>query len=301
VVLPDLSIPETVEELAGTLDGMVGMISMGGWWTAAAVYAWTEPGAGGPRTGRDSAQLSMRQFAELGIRGFHHPEQVRAFRAAWTRAIGRGWAKPVMPGDHVRLPDQDFILNEPPERPALTAGPLILPPGRYTVLLADPPWRYHSAPSPNRKVENHYPTLPDEEIAGYQDADGRPVTDLAADDAVLYLWATIPKLESALAVLHAWGFTYKSGGVWVKDRIGMGYWWRQRAELLLTGTRGEPAPPPPNLRPDGVIEAPRREHSRKPDEVYEFIDAIWPGPVKVELFGRATRPGWAVYGNQVAP
>jgi N6-adenosine-specific RNA methylase IME4 len=183
----------------------------------------------------------------------------------------------------------------------LTATPGSLPAGKFAVLLADPPWRYEfNATDASRAIENHYPTLEAEDIAGLLDADGRAVADLAADDAVLFMWATNPKLAEALSVIEGWGFTYTTNLAWVKDRIGMGYWTRQRHELLLVAVRGEMSPPPEHLRPDSVIEAPRRAHSEKPPAVHEFIEAIWPDAPKVELFAREERPGWAVFGNQVA-
>jgi hypothetical protein len=100
-----------VADLTGVLDSLGGAIAKGGWWTAAAVYAWTAPGRGGPRTGSEVTQLSERAFAELGIRGLSSKTTVRAYRSAWERAIERGWAKPVAPGDRVTLPEQDFTVR----------------------------------------------------------------------------------------------------------------------------------------------------------------------------------------------
>lgn len=179
----------------------------------------------------------------------------------------------------------------------LVAPVAALPAGKYAVLLADPPWRYDFVEADNRAIENQYPTLTADEIACYEDADGRPIADLPADDAVLYLWATSPKVAEAMRVLEGWGFRYVTNLVWVKDRIGMGYWARQRHELVLIGVRGEFSPPPDHLRPDSVIEAPRGAHSVKPPAVHELIEAAWPEAPKVEVFGRTQRPGWAVFGN----
>lgn len=182
----------------------------------------------------------------------------------------------------------------------LIAAPGSLPPGKYAIVLADPPWRYDfNATEAARAIENQYPTLSQQEIVGLTDAAGRSVTDLAQDDAVLYLWATNPKLTEAIEVLEAWGFRYVTNLAWVKDRIGMGYWARQRHELVLIGVRGEFSPPAEHLRPDSVIEAPRTTHSAKPPALHELIEAAWPDLPKVELFARSGRPGWAVFGNQV--
>lgn len=172
------------------------------------------------------------------------------------------------------------------------------PAGKYAVLLADPPWRYDHAPD-NREIENQYPTLTADEIACFEDADQRPVADLPAEDAVLFLWATNPKLTEAMRVIEGWGFQYVTNMVWVKDKIGMGYWARQKHELLLIAKRGDMSPPPEHLRPDSVIEAPRTRHSAKPASVYEFIESIWPNEPKVEVFSRSERAGWAAFGNQL--
>lgn len=185
------------------------------------------------------------------------------------------------------------------KRAAPVASATPLPPGKFSVLLADPPWRYDFAEADSRAVENQYPTLTAPEIADYEDATGRRVRDMPADDAVLYLWAPNPKLTEALDVLTGWGFEYVTNLVWIKDRVGMGYWARQRHELLLVGKRGDMSPPPERLRPDSVISAPRGGHSVKPSVVHELLEAIWPDAPKVEVFARSERPGWAVMGNQI--
>jgi len=163
---------------------------------------------------------------------------------------------------------------------------------RYPVLLADPPWRYEHSVSTSREIENQYPTMTLDEIKALK------VGDLVTADAVLYLWVTSPKLEEGLDVMRAWGFSYRSCLVWVKDRLGMGYWARQRHELLLVGVRGSFPPPAPELRPDSVIEAPRGEHSAKPVEAYELIERAFPALPKLELFCRTPRPGWDRWGHE---
>lgn len=168
-----------------------------------------------------------------------------------------------------------------------------LPEGKYDLILSDPPWRYEHVKTESRAIENQYPTMTLDEICAL------PVADLAADDAVLFLWATSPKLAEALRVIEAWGFTYRTCMVWVKDKIGMGYYARQRHELLLIATRGTPGTPLPADREDSVIEAPRRAHSEKPKEAYEAIERMYPFAKKVELFARAGREGWSSWGNEV--
>lgn len=121
----------------------------------------------------------------------------------------------------------------------------------------------------------------------------------ATDNATLFLWATSPKLMEAMEVIDAWGFDYKTCMVWVKDRIGMGYYARQRHELLLIATRGRPAAPLPSNRPDSVILSPRERHSAKPEQVYTMIEKMYPNLNKCELFARNLRPGWESWGNEV--
>lgn len=164
--------------------------------------------------------------------------------------------------------------------------------GTYPVILADPPWRYTHCEAPNRAIENQYPTMSLEDICSL------PVGSVAGDNCILFCWATSPLLASAFQVLSAWGFTYHTNMVWVKDKIGMGYWARQRHELLLIATRGSIPTPPPEVRPDSVITAPRGRHSEKPVQAYEIIEAMFPDLPKLELFCRSPRQGWAAWGNE---
>lgn len=165
--------------------------------------------------------------------------------------------------------------------------------GRFPVIYADPPWRYDNVPeTESRFIEEQYPTMSIEDICAL------PVKDIATPDAVLFLWATSPLLPYAMRVIEAWGFSYKTSAVWVKDRIGMGYFFRQRHELLLVATRGSPPTPLPGDRPDSVIEAALGKHSSKPDAVAARIERMYPGLPRVELFARSLREGWSAWGNQ---
>ena len=165
-------------------------------------------------------------------------------------------------------------------------------PSRYSVLYADPPWRYDFAVSSSREIENQYPTMETDDICAL------PVQSITETDAVLFLWATSPKLLESLRVMEAWGFTYKTCMVWVKDKIGMGYYARQRHEILLIGTQGHLPTPEPSNRPDSVIMAAREKHSAKPTQAYELLEAMYPGLLKVEVFSRCPRAGWSSWGNQ---
>ncbi len=119
-----------------------------------------------------------------------------------------------------------------------------------------------------------------------------------ADDCVLLLWATMPKLKEALQVLEAWGFEYKTGFVWDKETMGMGYWARGQHELLLVGVRGDFKPPEPANRVSSVFREKRGEHSEKPVCVYEAIEAMFPGAARGELYQRKPREGWLGVGNE---
>jgi N6-adenosine-specific RNA methylase IME4 len=171
-----------------------------------------------------------------------------------------------------------------------------LPLGEYDVVLADPPWKFasNSVAAPGRNPQRHYPTLSVDQIAAM------PVAHLAAPNALLLLWVTVPIADRGPDVMAAWGFRYVSQIVWIKDRIGLGYWARNRHELLLIGTRGRFPCPVPTMFPDSVIIGQQREHSRKPDEVHERIEAATRGARRLELFARAQRDGWTVWGNQTA-
>jgi N6-adenosine-specific RNA methylase IME4 len=113
------------------------------------------------------------------------------------------------------------------------------------------------------------------------------------------MWTTNGHLEEAFKVIRAWGFTYKTNAVWAKDKIGLGYYFRTKHETLLLATKGNINAPKPADRPPSVIEAPRRRHSQKPNEVYEAIEQMYPDLSKLELFARNTRPGWFSWGNEI--
>lgn len=166
-----------------------------------------------------------------------------------------------------------------------------LPVGVFDIIYADPPWQYEHAVSMSREIENQYPTMPLEEI--------KALAVPAADNAVLYLWATAPKVEEAIGVLNAWRFTYRTCAVWDKKVIGMGYWFRNQHELLLVGVKGKFSPPEAERRSPSVFSQKRGEHSQKPDLFYDLIEAWYPGRTYLELFARNnTRPNWTCWGNE---
>jgi N6-adenosine-specific RNA methylase IME4 len=192
--------------------------------------------------------------------------------------------------------DQETKAERRAEREIeLAAKQTALPDKKYGVIYADPEWRfevYSRETGMNLTADNHYPTSPTEEICG------RRVGDIAADDCVLFLWATVPMLTHAHEVMAAWGFQYKSNFVWVKDRIGTGYWNRNTHEHLLVGTRGNVPAPAPGTQWPSAIEAAVGRHSEKPEKFYELIEGYFPNLPKIELNARRSRPGWDAWGYE---
>lgn len=170
----------------------------------------------------------------------------------------------------------------------------------YPVVYADPPWRFSvrdEATGREKSAENHYPTMATEQIAGLLAELG----GVAARDAVIFLWATNPMLLDGLRTLQAWGFTYVHHWIWDKEVAGTGYWGRDRHELLLIGRRGDAVAPLPGTQPETVHRERKGPHSAKPDWFAEQIERLYPGIGKIELFARAPRAGWDVWGFEAEP
>lgn len=181
------------------------------------------------------------------------------------------------------------------------------PTGKYGAILADPPWGFRTWSGPDKKVASRgtvapYQTMEMDEIAGL------PVSDVAAENAVLFMWVVWPTLPEALEVMRAWGFAYKTCAFsWMKADpyklfaleedvyMGLGYWTRANSEVCLLGTRGNVRRRDASVR-QGIIQ-PKRQHSRKPDCVHDRIERLVAGPY-LELFARAPRKGWTVWGNE---
>ena len=164
----------------------------------------------------------------------------------------------------------------------------------YPVIYVDPPWRYDYSETEGRAIENQYPTMSLDEIKALD------INTITTDDCVMFMWATSPKLAESLEVIAAWGFSYRTCAVWDKQKIGMGYYFRQQHELLLVAVKGSPPTPKPENRPSSVLSYPRGKHSAKPVEVYEIIEAMYPEMPKLEMFSRNPRAGWGSWGNQSA-
>lgn len=169
-------------------------------------------------------------------------------------------------------------------------------------VLADPPWQFTNRTgkmAPEHKRLNRYPTLKLNEIKEI------PVAEACHEHAHLYLWVPNALLREGLDVMESWGFTYKSNIVWHKirkdggpDGRGVGFYFRNTTELLLFGVRGRMRTLKPGRTQVNIIKTRKREHSRKPDEIYELIEACSPGPY-LELFARGQfSDDWHVWGNQ---
>jgi N6-adenosine-specific RNA methylase IME4 len=172
-----------------------------------------------------------------------------------------------------------------------------LTPLRYGLIMADPAWSFDnwSAKGEKKNAKAHYRCMP------LADIKALPVNHLAAPDCLLWLWATNPMLPQALETMAAWGFTFKTAGVWHKRTVhgktafGPGYILRGASEPFLIGTIGKPKTTN-SVRT--VIEGVVREHSRKPEEAYEAAERLVPDVWRCELFSRQQRPGWTVWGNE---
>ena len=173
-----------------------------------------------------------------------------------------------------------------------------LTPLRYRAILCDPPWSFtlFSSKGEEKSPQKHYGCMSQSELRAL------PVGQLAAPDCLMIMWATFPMIADALALMSAWGFTYKTGGAWAKQSstgkkwsFGTGYVLRSAAEPFLIGTIGRPQYKSKSVR--NLIVAPVRDHSRKPDLIHDMVEKLVDGPY-LELFARTERPGWTVFGNE---
>ena len=168
---------------------------------------------------------------------------------------------------------------------------------KYQIIYADSPWKYDDPKANDPKLGGiTYPTMEDEEIYSL------PIQDLADENCLLFLWATMPKLQEGLTTIERWGFKYTTCAfVWVKKRgakiySGLGHWVNGNAELCLLGKKGTPKRYKKDVKQ--IIMSQLREHSRKPDETRDRIISIAGDLPRIELFARQRFEGWDVWGNE---
>lgn len=177
--------------------------------------------------------------------------------------------------------------------------------GPFDIILADPPWKFasNSAEKPGRNPMRHYDCMPLQAIKDL------PVREIAAKECLLLMWTTAPFAQLSWDVMAAWGFKYVSQLVWVKDRPGTGFWAKNRHEIVYIAKRGQfpcrPFDAEGKMMPapfqDSVIQGQQRQHSRKPDALHDMIERVeqWKDrTARLEMFARASRPGWTAWGDQ---
>ena len=171
---------------------------------------------------------------------------------------------------------------------------------KYQIIYADPPWAYKFSVSKNRYVNNKYNTMTLDELKKL------PINDISAENSVLFMWVTFPKLKWAIPVMESWGFEYKTNAfTWIKKNklgkgifFGMGYYTRSNAEICLLAIKGKPLKRISHSV-HSVIVSPIREHSRKPDIVKKKIVELFGNLSRIELFARQKTKGWDVWGLEV--
>lgn len=173
--------------------------------------------------------------------------------------------------------------------------------GLFSTILADPPWQFQNRTgkmAPEHKRLLRYPTMTLREIKEL------PVSKVAANPSHLYLWCPNALLQEGLEVMRAWGFEYKSNLVWHKERKdggsdgrGVGFYFRNVTELILFGVKGKMRTLQPGRSQVNYLSTRKREHSRKPDEIFDIVESCSPGPY-LELFARFPRDGWCQWGNE---
>lgn len=173
---------------------------------------------------------------------------------------------------------------------------------KFDIIYADPPWQYKTYTrkgTVKKSADCHYDCMKPEDIMEI------PVSKIASDDSILFLWVTFPLLNEGIETIKRWGFTYKTCGfVWVKRNrkadsyfLGLGFWTRANAELCLIGTKGHPKRV--NCGVPQICDARIMEHSRKPDEIRDRIVRLCGEKPRVELFARQKANGWVSLGDEI--
>lgn len=168
---------------------------------------------------------------------------------------------------------------------------------KYDIIYADPPWSYKDQGC-SGNAKDQYQTMKLQDICNID------VNRIASKNCVLFMWATYPKIQEALQVIDAWGFTYKTIGFqWVKLNksgngffFGLGRWTRGNTECCLIATKGKPKRIDAGVTQ--LIFSPLRKHSQKLDETRDRIVQLMGDLPRIELFARSHADGWHCWGNE---
>lgn len=266
------------------------------YWKAAGLMEGMPKAKGGEQYHRlqvATSAIADTTYADLGT------DKVQVHR--WRR-LHDGFTWEALEGlkEKIRLPGLNTVLSRIPSETIL----IIPSPGKYPVIYADPPWKYDFAQFGDVAIKG-YPTLTAEEIVNYE-IEGILLKDYFDKNAVLFLWATNPKLVEALQVMSGWGFEYKTNICWDKIKATsstMGKWLKGRHELLLIGTKGKLSPPSPDKKIESVYQEEKGAHSKKPEFFFDLIEGWYMLPEEskyLELFSRNQHSErWEVLGNQI--
>jgi len=225
----------------------------------------------------DTVGLSHTTYAKAKVIAARAPELVKDKLRAGTTTINKEY--------------KAIIQQERHAQQVAAVAAWEGPSGKYHVIVADPPWAYeHRSADSTHRAANPYPAMNTDEVAALD------VASHALDDCILWLWTTNAFMVDAHRVADSWGFGVKTILTWAKDRMGTGDWLRGQTEHCLMAVRGKPVVTLTNQTT--LLRGPLREHSRKPDEFYDLVDALCPGQ-KLELFSRTKRSGWTCAGAEV--
>jgi len=174
---------------------------------------------------------------------------------------------------------------------------------KYSIIYADPPWDYKGQKQHRGKAGGgkdsggaltHYPCMKLRQLKMMR------VQEISDDDCLLFLWATSPHLDQAIQLMESWGFKYKTiGFVWNKERVNPGFYTMSQVEICIIGKKGKIPSPRGARNVRQYLKEMRGKHSAKPKEVRKRIDKMFPSQQKIELFARATAPGWDSWGHDV--
>lgn len=172
----------------------------------------------------------------------------------------------------------------------------------FDIIIADPPWDYKGQVQHNGKggketgsAELHYSTMTLDQLAKI------PVSTVASDNSLLFLWTSSPHLDQAISLMESWGFSYTTiAFVWNKDKVNPGFYTMSQVEIVLVGKKGKIPAPRGSRKERQMVNSPREEHSKKPDEVQSRIEKMFPTQTKLELFARRVKGGWTCIGNEIS-